>query len=495
MAVPLLASLPPPWVLVDTWGHLAFGRLVVESHVVAQPDPFAYVPTQDPWIYHWLSDVVIYLTVHHLGADALLALRACLWLATFALLYATARRRGSNVWVALGALLVAATPISWGFGFFRPQAFSYFLFSLELYVLATADAGRPRTLLWLVPMMALWSNLHGGMVAGLGVLWAYACGRIVGRPTEEGLVGWAPLAAVAATASIATVLTPWGVDSWLFLLEAAALPRPHVTEWGSLVTLPKSPLTTVSTLALLTAAAIVATPLKRDAAALSVLGATFAAGAWQVRHLPFFGIAVAAVLPAFLSRPSSAVATLFLDAVRRRFIVRPTVVRFAVVAVAVSLALFAGRDTFGSALWTVRTSGRAVAGGPSYPFGAVEFIRQNGLGGNIATPYTWGEFVIWKLYPICRVSIDSRYETAYGQTVATDNWSFMFGEEGWERLLSEYATDLVLTNRSLPHDRLMRLRTDWRLVFEDELSALFVPNLAKFEREWVRPEGLPATFP
>jgi hypothetical protein len=58
----------------------------------------------------------------------------------------------------------------------------------------------------------------------------------------------------------------------------------------------------------------------------------------------------------------------------------------------------------------------------------VDFLRVNGVRGNLATPFDWGQYVLWKLHPAVKVSFDGRYETVYPEEVARDNFNFIRGE-------------------------------------------------------------------
>jgi hypothetical protein len=116
-----------------------------------------------------------------------------------------------------------------------------------------------------------------------------------------------------------------------------------------------------------------------------------------------------------------------------------------------------------------------------YPVDAVEFLRHSGLRGNVAMPFEWGEYAIWKLSPDSRVFIDGRFETVYPRAVIDDYFAFMHGEPGWERLLDAYPTDIVVVQRwRAIHPRLFT-RGDLTYVYSDPASLVFVrrtPNTA-----------------
>ncbi len=49
----------------------------------------------------------------------------------------------------------------------------------------------------------------------------------------------------------------------------------------------------------------------------------------------------------------------------------------------------------------------------------------------------------------------------------------MFGAGDWDAILREYAVDLALVKKDAPDDHLLKLRPDWRLIFEDAQSVLY----------------------
>jgi hypothetical protein len=82
---------------------------------------------------------------------------------------------------------------------------------------------------------------------------------------------------------------------------------------------------------------------------------------------------------------------------------------------------------------------------------AVNLLKQSGVSGNLATEFSWGEYVLWHLGPAIKVSIDGRRETVYSQDVYQKNISFMFGTGNWDAVLKDYPTDMALVINS-PND-------------------------------------------
>jgi hypothetical protein len=109
-----------------------------------------------------------------------------------------------------------------------------------------------------------------------------------------------------------------------------------------------------------------------------------------------------------------------------------------------------------------------------YPADAVEFLRTYGITGNVAMPFEWGSYAIWKLAPESRVFIDGRFETVYPPRVIDDYFAFMHGTEGWERLLDDYPTEVVVVQRWRDiHPRLFQ-RKDLTYVYSDPAALVFV---------------------
>jgi hypothetical protein len=45
------------------------------------------------------------------------------------------------------------------------------------------------------------------------------------------------------------------------------------------------------------------------------------------------------------------------------------------------------------------------------PVREVDILALAGAKGNVATPFAWGSYVSWRLYPNIKISMDGRYET------------------------------------------------------------------------------------
>ena len=444
----------------DVWGLMAMGRETLLRGWPPTEDPFTYLPAKNPVVYHeWLSGVVFYLLFTYLGSPALKVFMIALGLLTVGFAAVAGRRLGGSYLSILVVVVTIVVSMQVGYqSVIRAEAFTFLFFALFIFLLEEAGRGRPRGLLLIPPVTAVWANLHGGFVAGIGLVLLYLAGHLVSRQKPWRLIG------TGAAATLATLLNPYGVAYWWYLHEALLMPRPFIGEWRAV------PLDFVSALAfkallLLAVLAVIVAP-RRHWPGVIVMGVTAFLGFRQYRHVPFFSIACLVYVPAHLSPLLDRV----VESVRPRVVLRPVLAALLAYATLGSLLL-------GAALHLTRfTSWQMEVPASFYPVGAVDFLRLNLLQGNLALPYNWGEYVLWELYPRVKVSFDGRYETVYPPSVATDNFNFMYGLGDWRRLLRDYPTQMVLVDKTYPMARLMEREPGWTAVYHDPRSALYLPT-------------------
>jgi hypothetical protein len=234
-----------PTLLSDSYMTLFSGRWIA-SHGVPHAEIFTVAAHGRPWIdQQWLADLADY-EAWRVGGYAGVALLSVLALGcAYALLAAIALRRGASAVVAVctGLLAIAVTlPAT----FVRAQVLAMPLCALVLWLCLTdAEGGRGsvpgRRLVWLVPVLALWANLHGSVLLGAGLAAAYVAVRAV-RAARAGDRRAALSCALLALACLATVLaTPYGTGIVRYYTEtvgnraiAAAAPEWRAPALGSL---------------------------------------------------------------------------------------------------------------------------------------------------------------------------------------------------------------------------------------------------------------------
>jgi hypothetical protein len=470
----LLNTLAVPVADPDLWGYLAFGRLFWEGAGFPYQDVFSYVPTLDPWIYHeWGTGVLFYPLYRNLGAEGLQLLKYGFGLATAGLIYVTARRRGADALSAALFLWMVHLFLVLGYSAVRAQVFTYAFFALYAFLLEEARrTGRWRFLGWLVPVQVVWCNLHGGFVAGLGLVGLYAVGEGLSRRRC-----W-PYLLVLAASGLATLINPYGLDYWRYIFQAVTMPRPEITEWVSVFRAYKMGLYR-DNLIYFGAVVIFSGLLMwwarwREFTPLLALAATLILGLKHLRHQVFFLLLAGAYLPGLLSA--------YGQTLRSRAWVTGLKKRLGLMVPAVFLAVMI--PIYGYKFLSQSPLSLKIPPLPGaedetplyYPVGAVDYLRQHHLSGKVLLEFHWGEYVSWLLYPQCRVALDGRYETVYPEAVCREYFDFLYGRLNWRQFLEHYPPDFILIEVRRPIYQLLTNSAQWRQVYAD-------PGCAMFRRE------------
>jgi hypothetical protein len=176
----------------------ALGAVIAHAGHIPSSIPYAAAPSQD-----WVNVPVLGELVFHVlwsldGDRGLVVAQAAAVAATLALVLRD--MRAARATDMASALVLVAVPLAAASSFFvvRAQMFSLPLFAL-LVLLLRNDAREPSRRIWLlVPLIALWSNLHGAVLAGLIVATTYLLAQRRAFPVL--LACWAALFVTPALA-------------------------------------------------------------------------------------------------------------------------------------------------------------------------------------------------------------------------------------------------------------------------------------------------------
>jgi hypothetical protein len=446
----------------DLWGHVLFGGDLIRTGRVVRPDPYSYLSGGQPWINHeWLAEALFYLGYRAAGATGLVLLKMAVGLMAMGLVLAHLLRRGLSTLHAVLLLLLVFTLVSVGTNTLRPQIFSFLALVLLLLALDAADHGRTMWL-WSVPLVfAAWVNLHGGFLAGIALLLVWGAAHVLAaalrRRRGEPHRGPAFLVVGVTVAGgvLATLVNPYGIRLWTFLLETATVARPEITEWAQ---------TALATwegacyMVLLAACAYAMFVRGRspELPGLAIFLVLAFGALTAIRHLPLFGVAapiVAADPLAAWSRRRGGSGGL------SRLRLEPLLLLATAALVALAIPWLRGP--------------RIETGAQEFPARSVAVLRDSGVSGNLAVHFDWGEYAIWHLAPALKVSVDGRRETVYDGEIYSANIQFIFGVGDWDRLLDDHPTDLALIPRHLPVYNLLLLKPGWSPVYEDSVAAVF----------------------
>jgi tetratricopeptide (TPR) repeat protein len=472
----------------DLGWQLATGRWVVQHHHVFSTDVFSYTAQGETWIYPVGAGLVLY-AAYLLGGYGLISwIGALACVGTIALLL----RRGSAV--SAGIAIIAVPLIAWRT---TPRAdmFTVVLFAAFLSLLwENYQTGRAR--LWLLPLLMLaWVNLHFGFAAGLALILAY-----VGVELSEAIFGDARRRAAMqrlrhasgwlVCTALLTLANPWGWGIYRALMRqqrAAGQQQLNIGEWSSVPTTWTAFSTALSLretqgaiyllLAIAVVAAVLALLRRQLGAAILLLAATYP----PVHHVRMG--AVFACVVVVVGGPVLAAAVVELGSKIRQASMRSTAA-WAAVCLLAALALLRSFDLVTNRHYfrVVDESTFGAGLGWWFPERAAEFIERENLPGEIFNTYDEGSYLAWKLGSKRRDYIDGR-DTLFGMPRmqrAGQLLQISPDSETWQQEADRYNINtIILPLARFDGVQLLQLKgfcdsRDWRPVYLDEISAVFV---------------------
>jgi hypothetical protein len=240
-----------------TFWHVAAGEKMLATGRVIREDPFSFTRAGQPWVAdQWLAECGMAVVHQVAGWDGLLLVTATLLAAIYAWMAARLLRAGLH-WLPTVLLIAVAMMAGSPQFHVRPLMATIVLLGVSFGWLVDVESGkrRLRQLWWLVPLFVLWTNVHGGVLAGLGTAGLCISGWCLVAAWRLRTGGNMPLVVaqlIEPTALLlvliaATLLNPYGLSlprEWLdtltmplpsFIVEHAPLDLAEPVAWGVLV--------------------------------------------------------------------------------------------------------------------------------------------------------------------------------------------------------------------------------------------------------------------
>ncbi len=198
----------------DTLWQVTVGQWIIDHRAVPETDIYSFTMRGQPWIStQWLAQIAYAKAYAVAGWSGPVVLADGAIAATFVLLARILSRR-----LAEGATLVfvaAALALMVPHLLARPHVLAMPVMVMWVGGLIDAADRRAAPSFWLLPLMALWGNLHGGFVFGLALIAPIGFDAVLNADAKarKSLVLW--WAAFAAAALAASCCTPYGWNSLL----------------------------------------------------------------------------------------------------------------------------------------------------------------------------------------------------------------------------------------------------------------------------------------
>ncbi|MBZ5579011.1 MAG: hypothetical protein LAP40_20815 [Acidobacteriia bacterium] len=455
----------------DTGWHIRTGDFILQARAVPVHDLFSFSRPDAPWFsWEWLSDVLFALGHRWQGLSGVAGLSAAVLCLAATCLLCWLLRRGAGFWLAAAVTLTVINASSVHY-LARPHIFSLLGFTLGLWIV-DEDRRRPGWRLWLlVPLTAVWANLHGAFVAWLATLLVLVAASAAERNRAAvRRYGW-----LWGLSAAATLLNPYGWrlhqhiasylgSSWI-LDNVQELQSPSI----------RSENMVVFAGLLLAGVALASRTLARrqwfEGGLVLVWGL---AALRSARHIPLFAIAAAPVVAAECASwwsawsaraPARSAAALFWQAGQD-------------LGRAPRLSVWA--PLLGGLVLSFSLAHTQLGDFPEIRFPVAAVARNLDRltpsptpAPRILTSDQWGDYLIFRFYPRQRVFFDGRSDF-YGPALGRDYQILLTAARPWPEVLARYRFDVALLPLDWPLASVLERDPEWQLVYRDKMAALLV---------------------
>ncbi|HKF52524.1 MAG TPA: hypothetical protein VKB26_09445 [Candidatus Acidoferrales bacterium] len=458
----VFASMRVFFVDPDLWWHLKDGQAILATHHWATTDPYSFTVYGQPWMScEWLGNVLLAAVSRIGGVLGLDILLIVLGSAVMIALYYLGTLRSGN---SKAGFLAAGLLSSLAFQSFtlRPQMLGYLFLILTMIALEFFRQGKHRAIWFLPPLMLVWINTHGSWIIGLGAIFAYwicglksfEVGGIVAKawtPSERRQISFVFMLCLAVLP-----ITPYGTRLVAYpFTVASSLPVSiaNVTEWWPMpFNMSAGKLFLLILIGFLIAQVAYRLSWRLEEFALLLFGV--ATATLHMRFVLIFVPFCVPVLAVIFSR--------WLPAYDRRK------EHYALNALLISGVIVA-------MVWfrpTPTSINEKIA--QSFPVAAVDYLRHHSVPGPMFNEYWFGGYLVWALGPEQKVFLDGRSELFEAGGVLSDYVHITYLEPGALRVLDNYSVKSCLLENNAPLATVLAALPEWKKVYSDDTSALFV---------------------
>ncbi len=481
----------------DTGWHIRAGEWILQHARVPTHDLFSFTKPQAPWFaWEWGWDALFALIHSRWGLGGVGFVSVLLLGLSSVLLYRLVVRACANE--VLG-FFVTTLAVCGGTGHWlaRPHLFSWIFFLLFLHLLHSAQQGRKRALLWLPPLMLLWTNLHGAFFIGIAAILTAALAVAIetawpGLPAQTpplaltrpaasfgpallklSLVQAKPYLLCAGACLAATFINPY---TWrLHRHIAAYLSDPqlldNIQEFQS-VSFHGGQSIFFEVMLLASGAAMLSAWRARQLAPALLMLCWAHLALVSARNVPFFLMVSAPPLAVGLQRVLT----------RPRDGARGAPALAAVREICQEFSAFerVRRVHLLSALGVLTLAFLFASGRPgfegefnpeSFPRQAIPVIEASAARRIFASDQ-WGDYLIYRLYPARRVFVDGRSDF-YGAPFVLSALHTAQGRFDWRGQLTRFAVDMVIVRPDAPLSTILKTAPGWKILFDDGKVLIF----------------------
>jgi hypothetical protein len=493
---------------------------------------------------YWLAQVLFYWIYHAFDFQGIIFLRAFILTLLVFLIYRGIRREGLGFYLSI-ALTIPVVLIMQTFTGERPQLFSFLFSFLIIFLLEgfkkraffrdskivldviarspeefrddaaipqKARSPRPdfvdprddnmKPIAYLMPLpfiMLLWANMHGGFIVGIALLLCYLIAEWVkyflkkfGIPLSIGHLKL--LSGVIIVSILFSLINPntYTVIPFLVELESGAY-KGMIVEAMSPVLLFRSGFYEIQffiffALLFVCLLLFLVRMKNLDLTDVMVFALLAVTSLSIARFIPFFAPLAILMIARYGQSLIQKVPKVW-ETIRRN--IEVPLNSFLII---VFILMLINGDLFKKGIK-----------GSRYPEGAVRFLKENRVSGNMFNPYVWGGYLIWSLYPDYKVFVDGRglIPEVFFQEVRVLEASQkpVEGLPEWKAFLNAYKVNFIITfsvgnfsGRIVPLIPALLNDPEWHLVYMDNISLIFMRDSEEnqeiirrfsFPKEWL----------
>ena len=457
----------------DTALHIHIGQQILATGHIPTVDAFSFSKPGEPWYaFEWLSEVV-FAAAYNLASFKGVVLLAGMMIALYlTLLLKYAIWRGANGMISLVAVLLAAAASTIHFHA-RPHLFTLLFLTVAVWIIEHNRQNGGRLIWALVPLTALWANLHAGFMIFLVLLAlrAFGCAAEAWFWPETSESRWkeaVQLATVGVACALASLLNPYGFHLHLHIYETlrSTWIMNHVSEFMSPAFRSE---VMYNFMILLFAGLFSVVSLVRTRHLVEPLWILFLAYASlsSVRHATIFVLIAAPIVALEASKwfacaaegqPRTSLLGI-LDDITHKF---STGLRGTSVFIPAFIAVLV---VVPGIQWPQAFNIDAV------PMKLVDKHLDLLASGRLFASDQIADYLIFR-NSRQKVFIDSRHNY-YGDKLGDDYIAIADGGAKWHSLLDSYRIDIVLAETNAPITSLVKTAPDWVAVDSDKEYALF----------------------
>jgi len=444
----------------DIGRHITIGDYIFDNGKIPITNVFSHTLYGERLVPHeWLADLIFGRVHAWMGLDGVVLLIAVLIATTFTLTYREMQKRGTYTMFALlvAGLAAFASSLHW---IARPHVFTFLFVALWTYLLANRGSK-----VWYFPViMLVWANTHGGFIMGFAIWFAHMAGWAWDYlHGESNRANGIRIAIIGLLSFAVTFVNPSGLYLWdtslkyygnSFLVNSTIeYQSPNFHNWSTWPFL--------LMLAICMLGVGFKTKLKTYESFLLV-GWTMLS-LYSARNIPVFAIVTApyaaSVLQAIL--PSSTTLRKIENLIHN---VEKNHKGILFPLIAVGLLLYTSMVQTGY--------NPANNFDPDiYPVQAVNWLETNPQNGNMFNEFTWGGYLLYRMFPRDLVFIDGQTDF-YGESFTHEYAKVMMLENGWPDILTKYDVSwaIVETRRILIPT--LQSELNWKIVYQDNTATI-----------------------